>query len=73
MKEALSARGYKRLFPAKTLSEWHQRNRCPVNDRLCEEAVWLTQTILLAPRRSMELIADAVRKIQVNAERVPKA
>ena len=64
LKEALNARGYKRLFPAKTLSEWHERNRCPVNDRLCEEAVWFTQTILLAPRESMELIADAIRKIQ---------
>jgi len=73
LKEALSARGYKRLFPAKTLSGWHERNRCPVNDQLCEEAVWFSQTVLLAPRRSMELIADAIRKIQVNADRVPKA
>ena len=73
MKEALSARGYKRLFPAKTLSEWHERNRCPVNDRLCEEAVWLTQTMLLAPRGSMESIAGAIRKIQKNADRLPKA
>jgi dTDP-4-amino-4,6-dideoxygalactose transaminase len=73
LKEALSARGYKRLFPAKTLSEWHERNRCPVNDQLCEEAVWFSQTVLLAPRRSMELIADAIRKIQVNANRIPKA
>ena len=73
LKEALSARGYQRLFPAKTLAEWQERNRCPVNDRLCEEAVWFSQTVLLAPRRSMELIADAIRKIQVNADRLLKA
>jgi dTDP-4-amino-4,6-dideoxygalactose transaminase len=73
LKEALNARGYQRLFPAKALAEWHERNRCPVNDRLCEEAVWFTQTVLLAPRGSMELIADAIRKIQVNAERLSKA
>ena len=72
LNEALNARGYKRLFPAKTLSEWHERNRCPVNDRVCEEAVWFSQYILLAPRKSMELIADAIRKIQVSADRLPR-
>jgi len=72
LKEALNARGYQRLFPAATLAEWQERNRCPVNDRLCEEAVWFSQTVLLAPRRSMELIADAIRKIQVNADRLAK-
>jgi hypothetical protein len=74
LKEALSARGYQRLFPATgALSDCHERNRCPVNDRLCEVAVWFSQTVLLAPRRSMELIADAIRKIQANADRLPKA
>jgi len=72
LQEALSARGYKRLFPAKTLSEWRERNRCPVNDRLCEEAVWFSQYILLAPRKSMELIADAIRKRQASADRLPR-
>jgi dTDP-4-amino-4,6-dideoxygalactose transaminase len=60
----LQSRGYQRLFPAKVLSEWADRNRCPANDRLCEEAVWFTQTMLLAPRTSMERIAEAIRKIQ---------
>jgi dTDP-4-amino-4,6-dideoxygalactose transaminase len=53
-------------------SEWHERNRCPVNDRVCEEAVWFSQYILLAPRKSMELIADAIRKIQASADRLPR-
>jgi hypothetical protein len=43
-----------------------------VNDRLCGEAVWLTQTMLLAPRSSMDLIADAMRKIQTNAGLLPR-
>jgi hypothetical protein len=70
LKEALNSRGYRKLYPAKTLSEWQERNRCPVNDRLCEEAVWFSQTALLSPRRSMELIAEAIRKIQMNAARL---
>ena len=41
-----------------------ERNRTPQNDRLCEEAVWLTQTMLLGPREDMDHIVEAVRKIQ---------
>jgi dTDP-4-amino-4,6-dideoxygalactose transaminase len=70
---ALASRGYQRLFPQKVLAEWQERTRCPVNDRLCEEAVWFTQTMLLAPRIAMDRIADAVRKIQAHAGELVKA
>jgi dTDP-4-amino-4,6-dideoxygalactose transaminase len=73
LKTALSSRGYKRLFPEKVLAEWAERTRCPVNDRLCEEAVWFTQTMLLAPRIAMDQIAEAIRKIQANAGSLVKA
>jgi perosamine synthetase len=64
LKTTLQSRGYQRLFPSKVLAGWADHNRCPANDRLCEEAVWFTQTVLLAPRSSMERIATAIRKIQ---------
>ena len=67
LKNALQSRGNQRLFPEKVLAEWEERNRCPVNDRLCEEAVWFTQTMLLGPRSSMDAIAGGIRKIQANA------
>jgi perosamine synthetase len=73
LKNVLASRGYKRLFPAKVLAEWQERTSCPVNDRLCQEAVWLTQTMLLAPRSAMDQIADAVRKIQAHARELAKA
>ena len=44
-----------------------------MNDRLCEEAVWFTQTMLLAPRGAMDRIAEAVRKIQTHAAELVKA
>ena len=46
------------------LDAWRERNRCPQNERLCSEAVWMGQTMLLGPRRDMEDIAEAVRKVQ---------
>ena len=67
LKNTLHSRGYQRLFSAAEIAAWEERNRCPANDRLCEEAVWFVQTMLLAPRKSMEQIAEAVRKIQQHA------
>ena len=65
--ETLASRGYARIYGKAELARLAERNRCPQNDRLCEEAVWLTQTMLLGPRSDMDQIAEAVRKIQANA------
>jgi dTDP-4-amino-4,6-dideoxygalactose transaminase len=64
---ATRSRGYQALFGAQRLARWEEQNHCPANDRLCEDAVWFTQNMLLGPRRDMEQIAEAVRKIQANA------
>jgi len=67
LKNTLDSRAYRAIYPAKQLGEWFERNHCPANDQLCEEAVWFTQTMLLGPREDMDQIADAVRKIQRQA------
>jgi perosamine synthetase len=67
LKEALAGRGYQRIYDAKTLAEWSERSACPANERLCDEAVWFTQNMLIGPRGDMDQIAEAVRKIQANA------
>jgi perosamine synthetase len=61
---ALESRGYKKLFSAERLKQWREANQCPANDRLCREAVWFTQNMLLGPRSDMEQIAEAVRKVR---------
>jgi dTDP-4-amino-4,6-dideoxygalactose transaminase len=73
LKTALHSRGYQRIFSAREIAAWEERNHCPANDRLCTEAVWFVQTMLLAPRTSMEQIAEAIRKIQRYATDVAKA
>jgi dTDP-4-amino-4,6-dideoxygalactose transaminase len=72
LKNMLSSRGYKRLFDEKTLRHWPEKNHCPANDRLCTEAVWFTQTMLLGARGDMDLIASAIRKIQAHAAEVAR-
>jgi dTDP-4-amino-4,6-dideoxygalactose transaminase len=63
LKDTFDSRAYRKIYPAKQLADWFERNRCPANDSLCEEAVWFTQTMLLGPREDMDQIAEAVRKI----------
>jgi perosamine synthetase len=70
LKEALASRGYQRIYDAKTLADWDERTACPANERLCGEAVWFTQNMLLGPRGDMDQIAEAIRKIQANASKL---
>jgi dTDP-4-amino-4,6-dideoxygalactose transaminase len=70
---ALSSRAYRRIYPKEILDGWEERNQCPVNDQLCQEAVWLHQNMLLGPRGDMDQIAAAVRKIQAHAGEIAKA
>jgi dTDP-4-amino-4,6-dideoxygalactose transaminase len=64
---------YLKIYGAETMSRWQERNRCPVNEQLCAEAVWFTQTTLLGTRFQMEQIAEAIRKIQKSAGDIAKA
>jgi dTDP-4-amino-4,6-dideoxygalactose transaminase len=65
------SRSFKRVFPAADLAQYAERARhCPENDRLCEEAVWFFQTMLLGSRRDMDQIVEAVLKIQQHADQL---
>jgi perosamine synthetase len=72
LEEALAGRGFQAIYGKARLDAWRSQNRCPENDRLCGEAVWLTQTMLLGPRRDMDEIAGAVRKIQAGAPQLAR-
>ncbi len=52
---------------------WEEQNRCPANDQLCEEGVWFTQTMLLGPRRDMDDIVSAIRRIHASAADLARA
>jgi dTDP-4-amino-4,6-dideoxygalactose transaminase len=73
VRATLASKGYRRIYPRELLDGWAERNQCPANDRLCEEAVWLTQTMLLGPRADMDDIAAAVEKIHEGAAQLARA
>lgn len=73
LENTLSSRAFRAIYPPERLAECRERLHCPVNEKLCEEAVWFTQTMLLGPRGDMDQIAEAVRKIQSNAGTLARA
>ena len=70
---AIRSKAYQRIYPKELLDSWVERNACPENDRLCQEAVWFTQTMFLGPRSDMDHIVAAVRKIKAHAGGLAKA
>ena len=63
----LNARPYVRVYGRAAIKEWAERNRCPENDRLCEEAMWFMQNMFLGPRSDIAEIAEPIREIRVRA------
>ncbi len=73
LKNALESRPFRAVYSPGRIAEYFERLHCPANDRVCEQGVWLTQTLLLGPRSDMDQIAEAVRKIRKQAGKLVKA
>jgi dTDP-4-amino-4,6-dideoxygalactose transaminase len=67
IRDAIHSRPYVRVYGKAAVEKWAERNACPENDRLCEEAVWFMQNMFLGPRSDMDEIVEAVRKIHRHA------
>jgi dTDP-4-amino-4,6-dideoxygalactose transaminase len=67
-------RHFLKIYGEKRMKEWLEQNQnCPQNEKLCNQAVWFTQNMLLGARTDMERIAEAIRKIQTHASALAKA
>jgi perosamine synthetase len=73
IKSTLESRGFRRIYAPADVARWQERNQCPANDKLCTQAVWFLQFMLLGSRGDMEQIAEAVRKVQAHAAELAKA
>ncbi len=72
--EAINSRGFKRLFSAERLKAWRESfQELKGNRQVCATAVALPQNLLLAERRDMDHIIEAVRKIQTHSATLAKA
>ena len=73
LKETLYSRGYLQVYSKERINRCFKGNECPENDRLCQEAVWFTQNMLLGTREDMDQIAEAIQKISRQASELAKA
>ncbi|MCA9161046.1 MAG: DegT/DnrJ/EryC1/StrS family aminotransferase, partial [Planctomycetales bacterium] len=58
---------YLKIYGRDFMAGWAERNACPVNDQLCQQAVWFTQTVLLGTRDDMERIAASIDQVRMKA------
>ncbi|MFO7908011.1 MAG: DegT/DnrJ/EryC1/StrS family aminotransferase [Pirellulaceae bacterium] len=66
--EAITSRGFKRLFPAKRLKEYRDSLRdLQGNRQVCATTVGLSQKLFLADRGDIDHIAEAIRKIHAHS------
>lgn len=71
---AFQTKNFQKMYPSEMLDidAYLARNECPENDRLCTEAVWFTQNLLLGSREDMNDIAAAIEKVHKNADSIVK-
>jgi perosamine synthetase len=67
---ALNSKNFKRSFPKARLDKYRQELNYPGNEQLCQEAVWLTQNMLLGSKSDTGDIADAIQKIYENRDKL---
>jgi len=72
IEEAITSRGFQRLFSKERLEKYREENYLPENDQLCQEAVWFSQSMLLGTKQDMDDIANAVLKIYEGKDKLSK-
>lgn len=71
--EVVRSRAFRRIYSPRRLRAWRDMTRCPENERLCREAVWLFQSLLLGSRRDMEDIGAAVDRVRRHGGELARA
>ncbi len=70
LEQTFQSKNFKKMYSPKQIARAKQMSECPENDRLCSEAVWFFQSLLLGSREDMEDIANAIEKIHENRDQL---
>ncbi len=69
IEDTLRSRTYQAVYSKERIDRYFKENHCPENDKICQEtAVGFSQKYLLGTKSDMDQIAEAVRKVQKNAD-----
>lgn len=74
LKQTFESVNFKKMYHSGELNytTYMEENQCPLNDTLCNEAVWFTQNMLLGSKNDMESIYQAINKIHTYADDIKK-
>lgn len=73
LKQTFESTNYKKMYLGElNYARYMEENQCPLNDTLCNEAVWFTQNMLLGSKNDMEMIFQAIQRIHTHAEEIKK-
>lgn len=74
LKQTFESNNFKKMYSSDELNyaRYMENNQCPLNDRLCQEAVWFTQNMLLGSKNDMDSIYTAIQKIYTYAGEIQK-
>ena len=72
LENAFQSKNFKKMYSKEELdfNTFSEKNECPENDKLCIEAVWLQQNLLLAEKSDLDDIALAIERIHKNADKI---
>ena len=70
LEHTFQSKNFKKMYSPKQIERARQMSECPENDRLCSEAVWFFQSLLLGSRKDMDDIANAIEKIYENRDQL---
>jgi dTDP-4-amino-4,6-dideoxygalactose transaminase len=65
-------KNFRLMYPEEMLDykEYMERTNCPLDDQLCNEAVWFGQNMLIGDKSDMDDIFAAIEKIYSNADSI---
>jgi perosamine synthetase len=75
LKDAFQSKNFRLMYPKEMLDfdSYVERNRCPKNEQLCRETIWLAQNLLLGDTADMDDIVRAIEKVRDNSEALKAA
>lgn len=66
----LNSPNFQKMYSKQRLDFCREQNVCPDNEKLCREAIWLYQNVLLGTKADMDEIADAIEKVYENRDKL---
>ena len=73
VRTSYAGRAASRVYSKKVMDDYIERiGTLPAFHRLCSEALWYGQTMMIGPRSNMDIIAEAARRIHKNAAEIAK-